>query len=74
VPGAASPAPAAKPSRAAATYRLPWADLLEKVFAVDVLAYPACGGRLQVIAFIAQALAPPELFDPGPSYDTADPA
>jgi hypothetical protein len=65
------------------------ADLLKKVFALDVLACPACGGRLQVIAFIAQALvakrildhlglgasgpplsralAPPELFDPGPS-------
>jgi hypothetical protein len=96
VPGAASPAPAAKPPQTASTYRLPWADLLKKVFAVEVLACPACGGRLQVIAFIAQALvakrildhlgldasgpplsralAPPELFDSGPSYDTADPA
>jgi hypothetical protein len=35
------------------TYRLPWADLLKKVFAVDVLACPDCGGRLQIIAFIA---------------------
>jgi hypothetical protein len=78
------------------TSRLPWADLLKKVFAMDVLACPACGGRLQVIAFIAEALvargildhlglgasgpplsralAPPELFDPEQSYDTADPA
>ena len=96
MPGAASTPSTAKPSRTAATYRLPWADLLKKVFAVDVLACPACGGRLRVIAFIAEALvakrildhlgldacgpplsralAPPELFDPGPSYDTADPA
>ncbi len=35
------------------TYRVPWADLLEKVFAIDVLACPECGGRLRVIAFIA---------------------
>lgn len=63
-------------------------------FAVDVLACP-CGGRLELIAIIAQALvakrildhlgldscapplrralAQPEFFDPGPSYD-ADPA
>jgi len=35
------------------TYRLPWADLLKKVFAVGVLACPKCGGRLGLIAFIA---------------------
>jgi len=35
------------------TYRLPWADLLKKVFAVDVLACPDCGGRLKIIAFIS---------------------
>jgi len=28
-------------------------DLLKKVFAVDVLACPDCGGRLQIIAFIS---------------------
>jgi len=38
------------------TYRLPWADLLKKVFAVDVLACPDCGGRLQIIAFIADSV------------------
>ena len=35
------------------TYRLPWANLLKKVFAVDVLACPDCGGRLDIIAFIS---------------------
>ncbi len=40
--------------RRARTYRVPWADLLKRVFAVDVLACP-CGGRLQLIAFIAEA-------------------
>jgi hypothetical protein len=54
VPGDAA-APTAKPPRTAATYRLPGANLLKKVFAVDVLACPASGGRLQVIAFIAEA-------------------
>jgi len=60
---------------------------------VDVLACPF-GGRLQLIAFIAEATvakrildhlgldyrgpqvaraqAPPDMFDPGPSYDGAD--
>ncbi len=77
------------------TYRVPWADLLQKVFAVDVLACPDCGGRLKLIAFVAdasvagrildhlgldsrgpplaRAQAPPELLDPGPAYDYADP-
>ena len=47
--------PASKPkaNTGTRTYRLPWAHLLKKVFAVDVLACPDCGGRLQVIAFIA---------------------
>jgi hypothetical protein len=60
-PGAAA---ASKPPRTAATYRLPWADLLEKVFAVGVLACPACGGRLQVIAFIAEALVAKRILAP----------
>ncbi len=77
-------------------YHVPWADLLRKVFAVDVLACPECGGRLKLIAFIAEATvacrilehlgldsegppvaraqAPPELIDPGPDCDVADPS
>jgi len=43
--------PADEPLR---TYRVPWAELLRKVFALDVLACPQCGGRMQIIAFIAQ--------------------
>jgi hypothetical protein len=34
--------------------RLPWAELLKKVFEVDVLACPRCDGRLEVIAFISE--------------------
>jgi hypothetical protein len=36
--------------------RLAWAELLRRVFAVDVLACPRCGGRMRVLA----ALHPPE--------------
>jgi len=32
--------------------RLPWADLLARVFAVDVLVCPKCGGRRKVTAFM----------------------
>ena len=45
--------PKPKANTGTRSYRVPWADLLKKVFAVDVLACPDCGGRLQVIAFIA---------------------
>jgi hypothetical protein len=33
--------------------RIPWADLLKRVFLLDVLACP-CGGRRRVIAFITE--------------------
>ena len=47
--------PSSKPkaSPRARAYRVPWAELLTKVSAVDVLACPDCGGRLHVIASIA---------------------
>jgi hypothetical protein len=45
----------AKPAKIARKYRVPWADLLQKVFAIDVLACPDCNGRMQLIAFITQA-------------------
>ena len=32
-----------------APHRLPWAALLARVFALDVTACPACGGRLRLI-------------------------
>lgn len=44
-----------KPTRKIAT-RLPWAELLRRVFATDVLACH-CGGRLRVIAFISEPTA-----------------
>ena len=36
-------------------YRVPWAELLRKVFSLDVLRSPQCGGRMELIAFIAEA-------------------
>jgi hypothetical protein len=45
------------------SYRVAWADLLKKVFAVDVLACPDRGGRLALIAFIAEARVARRILD-----------
>ncbi len=42
--------------------RLPWADLLRRVFADDVLRCP-CGGRRSVVAFVADPSIARVLFD-----------
>ena len=44
-------APVPTPPARRAQGRLPWADLLQRVFAEDALACP-CGGRRRVLAFI----------------------
>jgi hypothetical protein len=36
-------------------YRVPWAELLRKVFAIDVLECPRCAGRLELIASVADS-------------------
>jgi hypothetical protein len=36
-------------------YRIPWAEMLQKVFAIDVLACPVCHGRMKLIAYINSA-------------------
>jgi len=54
--------PPRRRDRSARSYRIPWADLLRKVFAVDVLAC-FCGGRLQLIAFIADAAVAERILD-----------
>ena len=56
-----APQPLAQPSSAAArpvpaksaAYR-PWAQLLARTFAVDVLRCSACGGRMRLLAMITQ--------------------
>jgi hypothetical protein len=50
-PPPADPLPDPPPS-AARPPRWRWADLLQRVFAVDVLACPNCGGRMRVLATI----------------------
>jgi hypothetical protein len=42
------------PGRPAPRYRVPWSELLRKVFAIDVLECPRCGGRLELIAIISE--------------------
>ena len=56
------PATAHTPS-ALPTYRVPWAALLRKVFDVDVLACPECGGRLRLLAFIAEPTVARKILD-----------
>ena len=36
------------------TYRMKWAQLLERVFGIDVLACSACGGRMKLIALLEE--------------------
>ena len=45
------PARAVRPQRT----RLPWAELLRWVFALDVLVCARCGGPLTVVAYITEA-------------------
>jgi hypothetical protein len=54
-PGTAATGPEAAdhpPAGAFPPRRWSWAELLQRVFAVDVLACPRCGGRMRVIATI----------------------
>src|SRR5206468_9672558 len=51
-PGAVTREPADPPSSAAPPRRWRWAELLQRVFAVDVLACPNCGGRMRLIATV----------------------
>ena len=57
---------AGRPERStegARTYRIPWVELLAKVFEIDVLACPKCGGRMQLIAFIAGPVVAKRILD-----------
>lgn len=52
--GSTGPAPGADAPPAAYVRPpyFPWADLLRRVFALDILACPDCGGRLRLLATI----------------------
>jgi hypothetical protein len=49
---AARAAAEAQSSEAPRLRRLGWAELLRRVFAIDVLACPRCGGRLRLLSAI----------------------
>jgi hypothetical protein len=49
---ATAPSPRSIPPDASRARRVPWADLLRRVFADDILRCP-CGGRRSVIAVVA---------------------
>ena len=49
--GATRPAPL-RGEKLAAQNRIPWAELLQRVFEVDALCCPKCGGRMRVLSAI----------------------
>jgi len=53
VPADSAAAPEVKKSRRS-IYRIDWASLLKRVFALDVLRCERCGGRRKLIALITQ--------------------
>ena len=46
--------PAPPPRKA---HRLPWADLLRRVFLVDALDCPKCHGRMRIVTAVMEAAA-----------------
>jgi hypothetical protein len=44
-------------------YRVPGAELLRMVFSLDELACPQCGGRMELLAFIAEAAVAKRILD-----------
>ena len=53
-PGGEPPPAAAAPSGSTRASRVPWAELLRRVFATDVLSCP-CGGRRSVVALVVDS-------------------
>lgn len=51
------------PGRPTPRYRIPWAELLQRVFAVDVLECPRCAGRLELVAFINEPAVARKILD-----------
>jgi len=51
---ARDPLPAFVPSVAPRPNRMAWADLLQRVFEVDALRCPACGGRMRILSAITE--------------------
>ena len=62
------------PDRLGPRYRAPWAELLRKVLSLDVLACLHCGGRMELIAFIAVAGVAQRILDHLGLVSTGPPA
>jgi hypothetical protein len=60
---AGTPGRSERATEGARTYRIPWAELLAKVYEIDVLACPECGGRMKLIAFIAEPTVAKRILD-----------
>jgi hypothetical protein len=60
---AGKPGRSERATEGARTYRIPWAELLAKVYEIDVLACTACGGRMKLIAFIAEPTVAKRILD-----------
>ncbi len=56
VPASEAPTPAKKnpPLERPTPYRLPWAELLRRVFLVDALDCPRCHGRVRIVAAVTK--------------------
>ena len=54
VPAQATPTSTSKPTAPRSTYRLDWASLLKRVFAVDVMVCARCEGPMRVIACLEE--------------------
>jgi putative transposase/transposase-like zinc-binding protein len=52
-----------RPSATAGKVPLPWAELLRRVFALDVLECPRCGGRMRILTAIQTADAIREILE-----------
>ena len=48
-------AEAEKPAKRAGSRYRPWAELLQRCFAIDVLACPRCGGRMRLVTLVTEA-------------------
>ena len=58
-----APSDSAAPPSEASAQRATWADLLKRVFAIDVLECPHCGGRRRLIALISDGVVVRKILD-----------
>jgi hypothetical protein len=57
VPQPKAPEPSKPTAPPGTAYRLPWANLLRRVFLVDALDCPRCHGRMRIVAAVTEAMA-----------------